>query len=368
MPGGVCVNRLGGLDSSPVPDATSTAQDDATPAPSVVVTGAAGWLGQNLMRALVPERSHVRAFVRDEREAAILGVLGPNVQTVIGDIRDPEAIDRLFEGVASPTVFHAAGVIHPTSGVREFFDVNVGGTELVLDRARRVGAQRVVHVSSNSPFGANPTPHDTFTDDSPYNPYMGYGASKVEAEQIVRRNSERGDIEAVIVRPPWFYGPWQPERQNQFLRAVRRGKFPLVGDGSQRRSMVYTGNLVHGMLRAEIAARAPGNAYWIADLEPYALRDVFAKVREAFVAEGFEVTDRQPPMPRIAAVVAAKVDGKLQAMGKYAQAVHVLGELKDTIACDVSGAREEIGYDPQIALVEGMRTSIRWCVERGVQF
>jgi nucleoside-diphosphate-sugar epimerase len=351
-----------------VPDATSTALDDATPAPSVVVTGAAGWLGQNLVRALVPERSHVRAFVRDDREASLLDVLGPNVQSVVGDVRDPDAIDRLFDGVASPTVFHAAGVIHPTKGVREFFDVNVGGTELVLDRARRVGAQRVVHVSSNSPFGANPTNHDTFTEDSPFNPYMGYGASKLEAEQIVRRNHERGDIEAVIVRPPWFYGPWQPERQNQFLRAVRHGTFPLVGDGSQRRSMVYTGNLVHGMLRAEVAAKAPGNAYWIADAEPYALRDVFAKVREAFVAEGFEVTERQPPMPRLAAVVAEKVDGKLQAMGKYAQAVHVLGELKDTIACDVSRARDEIGYDPQVALVEGMRTSIRWCLERGVQF
>jgi nucleoside-diphosphate-sugar epimerase len=73
-------------------------------------------------------------------------------------------------------------------------------------------------------------------------------------------------------------------------------------------------------------------------------------------------------MPRFAAVVAEKVDGRLQAMGKYAQAVHVLGELKDTIACDVSKARDEIGYDPQVALVEGMRTSIRWCLERGVQF
>lgn len=349
-------------------DAKTPPAGDATPASTVVVTGAAGWLGQNLVRALVPERAHVRALVRDDREAALLDVLGTNVQTVIGDVRDPDAIDRLFDGVAAPTVFHAAGVIHPTNGVREFFDVNVGGTELVLDRARRVGAQRVVHVSSNSPFGANPTPRDTFDEDSPYNPYMGYGASKREAEQIVFRNHERGDVEAAIVRPPWFYGPWQPERQNQFLRAVRQGKFPLVGDGSQRRSMVFTGNLVHGMLRAEIAAGAPGNAYWIADAEPYALADVFAKVREAFVAEGFTVKNRQPPMPRIAAVVAEKVDARLQAMGKYAQAVHVLGELKDTIACDVSRARAEIGYDPQVELVGGMRESIRWCLERGVSF
>jgi uncharacterized protein YbjT (DUF2867 family) len=73
-----------------VPDATSTPLDDATPAPSVVVTGAARWLGQNLVRALVPERSHARAIVRDNREAALLDVLGPNVQMIIGEMRDPD--------------------------------------------------------------------------------------------------------------------------------------------------------------------------------------------------------------------------------------------------------------------------------------
>ena len=348
--------------------ATSPARpDDVAASPTVVVTGAAGWLGQNLVRALAPERTTVRCLVQDAEQASLLDVIGPSVSSVVGDVRDPDAIDRLFEGVASPTVVHAAGVIHPTNGVREFFDVNVGGSELVLDRARRVGAGRVVHVSSNSPFGANPTNTDTFTEDSPFNPYMGYGESKYEAEQIVRRNTERGDIEAVIVRPPWFYGPYQPDRQTQFLRAVRRGRFPLMGDGTQRRSMVYTGNLVDGILRAEVAAGAPGNAYWIADAEPYALRDVFATVREAFVAEGFTVGSRQPRMPRIASVVAEHVDRRLQALGKYAQAVHVLGELKDTIACDITRARDELGYEPQTALLEGMRTSIRWCIERGEQ-
>ena len=63
--------------------------------------------------------------------------------------------------------------------------MNVGGTQLELDRARRAGAGRFVHVSSNSPFGANPTPERRFTESSPYHPYMGYGQSKLEAEQLV---------------------------------------------------------------------------------------------------------------------------------------------------------------------------------------
>jgi nucleoside-diphosphate-sugar epimerase len=63
--------------------------------------------------------------------------------------------------------------------------------------------------------------------------------------------------------------------------------------------------------------------------------------------------------------VAARLDGLLQSRGRYVQTVHVLGELKDTIACDISRARAELGYDPKVSLFEGMRASVRWCLERG---
>lgn len=347
-------------------DAETAGSTSAPVNDSVVVTGAAGWLGENLMRTLVPGRAQIRALVRDEREAALLDVLSPAVTSVIGDVRDPAAIAELFEGTEAPTVFHTAGVIHPPTGlVREFFDVNTGGTEMVLDGAKRAGATRVVQVSSNSPFGANPTPDDVFTEESPFNPYMNYGASKLEAEQIAQRHAANGDLHIVIVRPPWFYGPWQPQRQTQFLRTVRRGRFPMVGDGTQRRSMVYTGNLVDGMLCAEVADVPSGSAYWIADAEPYALADIFGGIREAFVAEGFDVTEGRIRIPRIAAELAEFLDGRLQALGRYSQGMHVMGELKDTIACDVSLARRELGYEPKVSLVEGMRASIRWCVEHG---
>jgi nucleoside-diphosphate-sugar epimerase len=222
-----------------------------------------------------------------------------------------------------------------------------------------------VHVSSNSPFGANPTPRDRFTEDSPYNPYMAYGKSKLEAEQLVKGSHERGDLSTVILRAPWFYGPYQPERQTQFFSAIRKGRFPMVGDGTQQRSLVYTGNLVHGLLCAEVAAAAPGRAYWIADPHPYELRAVLETVRDALAAEGLKVAGLRPRIPVRLAELAARADGLLQAQGRYVQAVHVLGELKDTIACDVSRAQDEIGYSPDVTLLDGMRTSIRWCLERG---
>jgi nucleoside-diphosphate-sugar epimerase len=348
-----------------VSEPLATADDDVAPPATAVVTGASGWLGQNLVRALAPNRDRVRCLVQSSEEAALLELAGRSVETVVGDVRDPAAIDRLLDGCGDATVFHGAAVIHPPGRLRDLFDINVGGTEIVLDRARRVGTGRFLHVSSNSPFGANPGPEHRFTEESPFNPYLAYGASKLEAEQIVRRAHERGDLEVVVLRPPWFYGPFQPARQTQWLRTVRTGRFPLVGDGTNRRSMVFTGNLVHGLLRAERAARAPGRAYWIADPEPYAMRDVLATVRRALRAEGLEVSGGQPRLPRLAGVVAERADRAAQSTGRYIQAVHVLGELKDTIACDVSRARAEIGYEPPTTLFDGMRVSIRWCLERG---
>jgi nucleoside-diphosphate-sugar epimerase len=343
---------------------TTTLPTDAPRPETAVVTGAAGWLGQNLVRALAPQRERVRCLVHDAEDAPIVELAGPSVDVVVGDVRDPAVLDRLFDGVGAATVFHAAGVIHPAS-IREFFDVNVGGTQLTLDRARRAGIARFVHVSSNSPFGANATNGDAFDQSSSPNPYMGYGRSKLEAEQLVTRAHERGDLVTTIVRPPWFYGPFQPERQTMWFRALRRGRFPLVGDGTQRRSMVFTGNLVEGVLRAEVAGAAPGRAWWIADAEPYQLRGVLATVRRALGAEGLDVTGGQPRVPRAAGALAATVDGFVQARGRYLSAVHVLGELKDSIVCNIAESCDELGYKPATDLFDGMRASIRWCLDRG---
>lgn len=348
------------------PVSPQEATNIGVPTPAVsVVTGAAGWLGQNLVRALATDQDRVRCLARAPDEASLLEVVGPTVEVVVGDVRDPAAADRLFDGVRGATVFHAAAVIHPQRHTRELFDVNVGGTGLVLDRARRADAVRFVHVSSNSPFGANPSPANRFTEDSPYAPYMAYGQSKREAEQLVQQSHERGDVATVIVRAPWFYGPHQPDRQTRFFATVRRGRFPLVGAGTQRRSMVFTGNLVQGLLRAAVVEAAPGRAYWIADAEPYELREVLQALREALEAEGLRVSPRQPRLPASAAVLAAGIDSFLQRRGRYVQALHVLGELKDTIACDITRARSELGYEPSTGLLEGMRASVRWCLERG---
>jgi len=340
------------------------ASPDAT-----VVTGATGWLGTALMHALTGAQWQrggvIRALVTNRVDADRLAALGDRVEPIVGDIIDRASLEPLFEGLAGDIdVIHTAGVIHPAR-VSDFDAINAGGTATILDLAARSGVRRFVHVSSNSPFGTNSHPGDRFRNDEPYHPYYGYGRSKMEAELAVLDAAEHG-LDAVIVRPPWFYGPHQPPRQTTFFQLVRTGKFPVIGTGDQMRSMVYVDNLVDGVLLAELVITPPGRGWWIADARAYTVAEIVETVGRALTAEGYEVTPNRLRIPVLASRLAEAADAMIQRTGRYHQQVHVLGEMGKTIACDITVARDELGYEPSVELEEGMRRSIRWCQEQGL--
>lgn len=341
---------------------------------TTVITGAAGWLGTGLVSSFIAgerQRSgRLRLLVRDPTEAAhvesVTAGSRDRVEVVVGDVTDTADIGRLFgdlDGIVD--VIHTAGVIHPTS-VADFDAINHRGTANVLSAAEHIDVRRFVHVSSNSPFGTNPSRSDTFRNDEPYHPYLGYGDSKMQAELRVLEAVDRG-LDAVMVRPPWFYGPHQPARQTTFFTLVRTGRFPVLGDGGQRRSMSYIDNLVHGIVLAELTPTEPGLAWWIADARAYTVGEIVETVGAALRDEGYDVRPNRFRLPEFAGTVAERIDRKLQGTGRYNQQFHVLGEMNKTIAVDISAARRDLGYEPEIELHEGMRRSIRWCREQGIE-
>ena len=341
--------------------------DRWSPPRITVVTGASGWLGRALVHRLLadPARPALRLLAHTTAEAESLRNLGP-VGVVIGDIAKADTSARLLNDMSEDCdVIHTAGIIHPKT-VRQFSEINTDGTRHLAEAALDRGIRRMVHVSSNSPFGNNPKPSDTFRAIEPYHPYLGYGRSKMLAELAVLECVEQG-LDGTIVRPPWFYGPFQPPRQTTFFRMVRAGRFPVVGDGLQRRSMVYVDNLVDGVLAAELTPGARGKGYWIADRRAYTINEIVETVGRALTDEGFPVEPPSTRLPDIAGRVAELGDRVLQRMGVYQQQLHVLGEMNKTIACDISVSQAELGYEPSIELYEGMRRSIRWCVEQGLE-
>lgn len=341
--------------------------DRLAPPRVTVVTGASGWLGRALVNRLLADsaRPRLRLLARTTAEAHTLSAIG-DVEVVTGDIAKPDTIARLLHGVGHDVdLIHTAGVIHPST-TREFFETNANGTRHVAQAALDHGVRRMVHVSSNSPFGTNPQPSDTFRAQEPYNPYYGYGRSKMQGELTVFEAVARG-LDATIVRPPWFYGPFQPPRQTTFFRLVRAGKFPVVGDGEQRRSMVYIDNLIDGLIAAELTPCAEGKGYWVADERAYTVNEIVATVGRALTAEGFTVKSPSTRLPSVVGRLAELGDRVVQGLGRYQQQLHVLGEMNHTIACDISVTADELGYEPKVELYEGMRRSIRWCVEQGLQ-
>jgi nucleoside-diphosphate-sugar epimerase len=325
-----------------------------------IVTGASGWLGRAVLDTLQHGPHEVRAMVlpSERRDYAPRGV-----SVVEGDVRNAADCAALCRDMEGATLLHLAGVIHPRR-VADFYAVNVEGTRNVLQAAARAGVRRAVVVSSNSPCGCNPNREHRFDEQSPYNPYLNYGRSKMLMEQAALGIAQRSPLQVVIVRAPWFYGPFQPPRQTEFFRMIRDGRAPIVGDGGNRRSMAYVGNLAQGLLLAALNAGANGRVYWIADERPYTMCEIIDTVERLLEREfAQKCRHTRLRLPGVASELAYAADRILQRAGLYHQKIHVLSEMNKNIACSVERAKRELGYRPTVALEEGMRQSLRWIFE-----
>jgi nucleoside-diphosphate-sugar epimerase len=342
-----------------------------------LVTGVPGWLGTRLVRVLSEGMPDLPSLSRPENARRIRCLAMPGqdagafsldgVEVVEGDLRDLDSLKAFCKGATGATLFQCAGVVHPARSTREFFDVNVEGTRRLLHEAEAAGIRRVVAVSSNSPIGTNPRRDHLFDEESPYNPYMNYGRSKMLMEQVVKEYQARGRLETVIARPTWFYGPDQPERQTTFFRMIRRGGAPIVGDGENLRSMVYIDNVCQALLLCENAPAANGQTYWVADSRPYSMNEIVATVERLMEDEfGLVVAHKRLRLPSVAGEVAWLADALIQGIGLYQQKIHVLSEMNKTIACSIEKAQRELGYMPTVDLEEGMRRSLAWCLAEGI--
>ena len=133
--------------------------------------------------------------------------------------------------------------------------------------------------------------------------------------------------------------------------------------------MAYVDNLCQGLLLAAMIERAAGQLYWIADRRPYAMNEVIDTVERLLETEfGQTCAHKRMRLPGLASAAAYGVDFALQSLGLYHQKIHVLSEMNKTIACSVAKAEKELGYRPTVELEEGMRRSLRWCVDRGIRF
>ena len=341
-----------------------------------LVTGATGWLGTQLVQNLVKgfdnipamqnpaANRRIRCLTLQADDLSRLKRIAPDIEFHGGDLCAADAVTSFCRDAAGGTLFHCAGLIHPRRRVSELYEVNVAGTRNLLQAAEASGVKRVIAMSSNSPLGTNPEPEQRFDESSPYNPYMNYGRSKMQMELLLKEFQQRGKIEIVIVRSPWFYGPFQPERQSLFFRMIRDGKVPLVGNGENKRSMAYVENISQGMILCEKNEAANGQVFWIADAQPYTMNEIIVTIENLLEKEfSIPVAHKRLNLPYLSGEIATLADRMIQGLGLYNQKVHVLSEMNKTIACSIDKARTILNYDPKISLKEGMRRSLKWVLD-----
>jgi dihydroflavonol-4-reductase len=223
---------------------------------SILVTGAAGHIGANLIRALLEKGEHVRALVHHDRRA----LAGLDVEIVEGDISIPASLERAFAD--AEVVYHAAAEISLQTGNRSFVhQVNVMGTRNVVEACLCVGVRRLVHFSSI--HALNYAAHPGLIDETcPLvdNHNSPYSDSKADGEREVQRGIEHG-LDAVIIRPTAVIGPYdfRPSHIGQVLLKLARGTLPALVEGGF--DWVDVRDVADGTLRA--AEQAPAGASYL---------------------------------------------------------------------------------------------------------
>jgi dihydroflavonol-4-reductase len=217
-----------------------------------VVTGAAGHLGANVVRALVDAGRAVRCLVR----ADVRALEGLPVERAVGDLEDVASLQKAFAG--SQTVFHLAATVSVAGGLGGQVErSNVGGVQNVLEACRAAGVRRLVHFSSVRAMTEPPegTPLD---EDAPLASGRGlsaYERSKVDGERLVLE-AVAGGFDAVICTPTAAIGPWdyKPSRAGSALLDLWRGRLPALLDGGF--DWVDARDVAQGALAAEAKGTA----------------------------------------------------------------------------------------------------------------
>ena len=305
-----------------------------------LVTGGAGFIGSNLVAALVAKGERVR--VLDNLATGYWENLDPireqaSIERIEGDIRDGATVARAVEGVE--VVFHEAALGSVPRSVQEPVEsdaVNVGGTVTVLDAARRAGVRRVVFAASSAAYGE--TPELPKHEGMPPMPLSPYAVSKLACEQYLRVFAGTYGLETVNLRYFNVFGPHQrPDGAYaaaipRFIDAALSGRaIQIYGDGEQTRDFCFVANAVQAnLLAASTTKKLTGEVINIAGGRRIALNALCSELE--------------------------RVLGKKVAVEHVAPRV---GDIRHSLAA-LERARDLLGYEPLVTWEQGLEPTVAY--------
>lgn len=239
-----------------------------------LITGATGAVGPRLVEALCQAGWQVRVLVRQRPPSTLFPA---QVELCLGDITDPAAVGDAMQGVE--VVFHLAALLHITNPSRElqplYERINVGGTRHVVEAAVAASVRRVVFFSTIAVYGYN---SGRLLDESaPPAPDTYYGQTKLAAEGIVlAAKRPDGRPLGVVLRSGAVYGARVKGNYRLLLNLLRRGWFLPIGDGRNRRSLIYDRDLAQAALLAATHPDAAGGIFNVTDGRVHQMDEIIA--------------------------------------------------------------------------------------------
>lgn len=234
----------------------------------ITLIGGSGFVGTRLVDLLKQNYSEILNI--DKQQSHFF----PEV-TVIGDVRDLEMLTELLKGT-DVVVLLAAEHRDDVTPVTKYYDVNVGGMRNTLEAMEANGVKRIVFTSSVAVYGLNKkNPNEKHSAD----PFNHYGKSKWQAEQVLQDwYQTHSDWNVNILRPTVIFGERNRGNVYNLLKQISGGKFAMVGNGNNKKSMAYVGNIV-AFIRFLIENKMTGyEAYNYIDKPDFSMNELVGHV------------------------------------------------------------------------------------------
>jgi nucleoside-diphosphate-sugar epimerase len=322
-----------------------------------LVTGATGFTGGHLARALAAHGDTVSALVRSEGPATA-ALTASGVALVDGDLRDAAALGRATAGV--DVVYHVAAIYRQAGlGDAAYRAVNAEAVRAIVEASARNGVRRVVHCSTVGVHGDVERP--PANEDAPLRPGDIYQQTKLDGERMARDAASLTGIELTIVRPTGIYGPGD-RRLLRLFRGVARRRWVTLGPGEIFYHLTFIDDLVDGFRLCGTHPAAANRTYILAGGEVTTLNELVALVAaEAGVA---------PPRLHLPVwpfwMAGAVCETLCRPFGieppLYRRRVDFFTKSR---AFDITRARTEIGFAPRVGLRDGIRRTLTWYREHG---